>query len=355
LWIDENFQDCTQDKVVDYPRLMRTIKERNPDLILTHNNGGFQSYGVDEGVQEVQWEFHEGRASSVYQIFSQTAKSPEDMLITTVIQAAANTMGGGIQWSIDAIGAGGEQKGGLDPKARPILDGFVKLFAPIAESVNGTKVSTSFLPPYRGVVVRYADLSWGVATTSADDQKEYLHVLKAPRGRSLELPAPADGKVFAKARLLDGGQALTMQQSNRGITLTLPEGMEWKKPNTVIVMDAITPGGVGLVNNTSRALRYEGKSWQYLRKVEEKEYRGDSHRTATDGDAFHFTFEGTDVEWISRRGAPCGKVEILLDGVSRERQRYSLRFFRKKDCHAASTHSLRSSAVESGCLSMRCE
>jgi autotransporter-associated beta strand protein len=316
LWIDENFQDCTQDKVVDYPRLMRTIKERNPDLILTHNNGGFQSYGVDEGVQEVQWEFHEGRASSVYQIFSQTAKSPEDMLITTVIQAAANTMGGGIQWSIDAIGAGGEQKGGLDPKARPILDGFVKLFAPIAESVNGTKVSTSFLPPYRGVVVRYADLSWGVATTSADDQKEYLHVLKAPRGRSLELPAPADGKVFAKARLLDGGQALTMQQSNRGITLTLPEGMEWKKPNTVIVMDAITPGGVGLVNNTSRALRYEGKSWQYLRKVEEKEYRGDSHRTATDGDAFHFTFEGTDVEWISRRGAPCGKVEILLDGVS---------------------------------------
>jgi hypothetical protein len=103
------------------------------------------------------------------------------MLITTVIQAAANTMGGGIQWSIDAIGAGGEQKGGLDPKARPILDGFVKLFAPIAESVNGTKVSTSFLPPYRGVVVRYADLSWGVATTSADDQKEYLHVLKAPR------------------------------------------------------------------------------------------------------------------------------------------------------------------------------
>ena len=316
LWIDENFQDCTQDKVVDYPRLMHTIKERNPALILTHNNGGFQSYGVDEGVQEVQWEFHEGRASSVYQIFSQTAKSPEDMLITTVIQAAANSMGGGIQWSIDAIGSGGDQKGGLDPNARPILDGFVKLFAPIAESVNGTKVSSSFLPTYRGVVVRYADLSWGVATTSADDKKEYLHVLKAPKGRSLELPAPADGKVFAKARLLDGGHAISMQQSNRGITLTLPDGVEWKKPNTVIVMDTITPGGVGLVNNTSRALRYDGKSWQYLRKVEEKEYRGDSHRTTTDGDAFHFTFEGTDVEWISRRGYQSGKVEILLDGAS---------------------------------------
>lgn len=316
LWIDENFQDCTQDKVVDYPRLMRTIKERNPDFILTHNNGGFQSYGVDEGVQEVQWEFHEGRASSVYQIFTQTAKSPEDMLITTVIQAAANTMGGGIQWSIDAIGSGGDQKGGLDPKCRPILDGFVKLFTPIAESVNGTKTSTSFLPPYRGVVVRYADLTWGVATAAADDRKEYLHILKAPEGRSLDLPAPADGKVFANARLLEGGRAIKMQQSNRGITLTLPDGVEWKKPNTVIVMDVITPGGVGLVNNTSRAMRYEGKSWQYFRKVEDREYRGDSHRTTADGDAFHFMFEGTDVAWISRRGPQCGKVEILLDGIS---------------------------------------
>ena len=114
LWIDENFQDCTQDKVVDYRRLMRTIKERNPELVLTHNNGGFQSYGVDEGVQEVQWEYHEGRMASVYQIFHQTAKSPEDMLRTTVIQAAANTMGGGIQWSIDAPGPGGGSRGGLD-------------------------------------------------------------------------------------------------------------------------------------------------------------------------------------------------------------------------------------------------
>lgn len=316
LWIDENFQDCTQDKVVDYPRLMRTIKERNPDLILTHNNGGFQSYGVDEGVQEVQWEFHEGRASSVYQIFSQTAKSPEDMLITTVIQAAANTMGGGIQWSIDAIGSGGDKKGGLDPKARPILDGFVKLFTPIAESVNGTLTSTSFLPPYRGVVVGYADLTWGVATKSPDDRKEFLHVLKAPQGRSLQLPPPADGKVFARARLLDGGQSLTMQQSNRGITLTLPEGIEWKKPDTVIVMEAITPGAVGLVNNTSRAVRYEGSSWQYQRKVENQEYRGDSHQATADGDAFHFSFEGTDVAWIGKKGPESGEVEILLDGVS---------------------------------------
>ncbi|MFY7816928.1 MAG: alpha-L-fucosidase [Akkermansiaceae bacterium] len=316
LWIDENFQDCTQDKVVDYPRLMRTIKERNPDLILTHNNGGFQSYGVDEGVQEVQWEFHEGRESSVYQIFSQTAKSPEDMLITTAIQAAANRMGGGIQWSIDALGGSGEKKGGLDPAARPILDGFVKLLTPIAESIHGTQASTSFLPPYRGVVVRYADLTWGVATKSADDQKEYLHVLKAPEGPTLQLPPAADGKVFSRARLLDGGQVLQMQQSNRGISLTLPQGVEWKKPDTVIVMDAMTPGAVGCVNNTSRAIRYEGPSWRYDRNLARREYRGDRHEASANGSAFHFTFEGTDVAWIGTNGPESGEVEISIDGAT---------------------------------------
>ncbi len=319
LWIDENFQDCTQDKVVDYPRLVRTIKERNPDLILTHNNGGYQSYGVDEGVQEVQWESREGRATSVYQIFSQTAKSPEDMLITTVIQAAANRMGGGVQWSIDAIGAGADKKGGLDPKSRPILDGFVRLFSPIAESVHGTIPSSSFLPPYRGVVVRHADLTWGVATKSADDQKEFLHVLKAPQGSTLQLPPPADGKVFARARLLAGGQGLLMQQSNRGISLTMPPGVDWNPTDTVIVMDAITPGGVGLINNTSRSIRYEGSSWRYLRDVKQREYRGDCHIATANGDAVEFVFEGTDVAWIGKKIPEPGEAEILLDGVSQGR------------------------------------
>lgn len=315
LWIDENFQDCTQDKVVDYRRLMRTIKERNPDLVLTHNNGGYQSYGVDQGVQEVQWEYHEGRMASIYQIFNQTAKSPEDMLVTTVIQAAANTMGGGIQWSIDAHGAGGNTRGGLDASARPILDGFVKLFKPIDEAVKNTRPSSSYPPPFSGSVVKLANLSWGVATQSRDGCKEYLHVLKAPAGNSLTLPPAADGKVFANARLLEGGRAVSLLQGNRGLVLTLPDGVSWKTPNTVIVMDAIAPGGVGLVNNTSRAANYLGASWSYQRNARLREFRNDSHRATADGDSFVFTFNGTDVEWISSRGEDRGVVDLAIDGI----------------------------------------
>jgi autotransporter-associated beta strand protein len=316
LWIDENFQDCTQDKVVDYRRLMKTIKERNPDLVLTHNNGGFQSYGVDEGVQEVQWEFHEGRMASVYQIFSQTAKSPEDMLITTVIQAAANTMGGGIQWSIDAHGPSADSRGGLDQSARPILDGFVKLFKPIAESVRNTRPSASYPPPFSGAVVKLSQLTWGVATQSIDGGREYLHILKPPAGNSLTLPPPADGKVFANARLLDGGHAVSLSQSNRGLTFTLPDGMAWGRPDTVIVMDVIAPGGVGLVNDTSAAIEYHGSSWACRRDATGGEFRADSHHATADGDSFSFTFDGTDVEWISSRGADRGVVEIAINGVS---------------------------------------
>ena len=316
LWIDENFQDCTQDKVVDYRRLMKTIKERNPDLVLTHNNGGYQSYGVDEGVQEVQWEFHEGRMASQYQIFNQTAKSPEDMLITTVIQAAANTMGGGIQWSIDAHGAGGGSPGGLDVGCRPILDGFVRLFKPIQESVKNTCPSGSYPPPFAGAVVRLANLSWGVATQSCDGTREYLHVLNAPAGSSLTLPPPADGKVFTNARLLNAGRAVSLSQSDRGITLTLPNGLAWQKPDTVIVMDVLAPGGVGLVNDTSCSINYHGSSWSYRRDVKTREFRGDAHRAAADGDSFSFAFNGTDVAWISGRGKDRGLVELSIDGVS---------------------------------------
>jgi len=315
LWIDENFQDCTQDSKVDYRRLMKTIKERNPDLVLTHNNGGFQSYGADEGVQEVQWEFREGRMASEYQIFNQTAKSPEDMLVTTVIQAAANTMGGGIQWSIDAHGAGANSRGGLDKSCRPILDGFVRLFKPIAESVRNTSPSTSYPPPFRGAVVKFSNLDWGVATKALDDSKEFLHVLKPPLGNRLTLPAPADGKIFANARLLNGGRPVYLDQNSRGIVITLLEGTKWTAPDTVIAMDVICPGGAGLVNDTSSSVSYHGTSWILRKNGYRGEFRNDSHLATADGDSFTFTFNGTDVDWIGGRGPGFGTVDLTMDGI----------------------------------------
>ena len=316
LWLDENFQDCSQDKIVDYRRLMKTIKERNPDLVLTQNNGGFQAYGVDEGVQEVQWEYREGRMASQYQIFNQTAKSPEDMLITTVIQAAANTLGGGIQWSIDAKGPGKNTRGGLDAQCMPILDGFVKLFKPIAESVKNTHPSSSYPPPFSGVVVKFDNLTWGVATRSHDDTHGIPPCPQATGGQHVVAAAARGREMFANARLLDGGGPVALAQHDRGLTLTLPDGAGWRSPDTVIVMDVLSPGGVGLVNNTSLSVNYRGSSWKHRENHDRAEFRNDAHVATADGDTFSFTFNGTDVEWISGRGPDRGMVELAIDGVS---------------------------------------
>lgn len=318
LWLDENMQNCTQDSVVDYRRLMKTLKERQPDLVLIHNNGGFQTYGSDAGVQEVQWEREEGRVGSIYQIFRQTAPTPESVLITTVIQAATNSLGGGVQWSIDALGAGKDTRGGLHHQDYPIFKKFSELLKPIAASVKDTHPSTSFPPPFQGIVTRKSGLKWGVATRSWDDQREFLHVLVPPQGNQLQLPPPADGKWFANAKLLASGKSVHLSQHSRGLTLTLPAGVSWDPTNTVIVMDVVAPGGVALVNNTSRHVSYSGSGWKYQGQRNLGEFRNDAHVTAADGDSCSFAFDGTEIEWISSLGPDRGKVEVSIDGAPPE-------------------------------------
>jgi len=312
LWLDENMQDGTQDRVVDYPRLLKTIRERNPDLVLVQNGGA--NYGVD-GVQEVQWEVEEGRAISTYQLIYNTGRNPECMLITTVMEAAANFLGGGVQWTPNAEGAGKGTRGGIDHAMAPMIDGFANLLKPIAESVKNTNPSSSFLTPYQGAVARKSGLKWGVATKAYDDSREYLHVLVPPAGNTLTLPPPADGKVFTNARLLATGRPVTLVQNNRGISLTLPNEIKWVTPDTVIAMDVLCPGGAGLVNDTSRGVRYRGVSWVYQANRNLGEFRNDAHSATADGDSFTFTFNGTDVEWISRRGPDLGMVDLAIDGV----------------------------------------
>jgi alpha-L-fucosidase len=313
LWMDENFSDGTQDRAVDYPRLMKTIRERNPDLVLVQNGGA--NYGVD-GVQEVQWEVEEGRAISTYQLIYNTGRNPESMLITTVMEAAANSQGGGVQWTPNAEGAGKGTRGGIDHTQAPLIDGFAKLLEPIAESVKNTSPSSSFLPPFQGTVVRKSGLKWGVATKAHDESREYLHVLVPPTGDALILPPPADGKVFTNARLLASGRPVKLVQDDRGISLTLPEGTPWVTPDTVIAMDVLCRGGAGLVNNTSRSISYRGSSWAYQSNRNLGEFRNDAHVASADGDSFSFNFIGTDVEWISSRGSDRGVVELAIDGVS---------------------------------------
>ena len=195
LWIDENQINGDQDSVVDYKRLMETIKSRNPDMI-TMNNGG-QLYTTDMGGPEVVNSWNYGWSECMYNYVNPgNGPGAEDMLRTMVLEAASNFEGGGVHWSVD-----GKLNAGLVETTRLFALG--QYIAPIRASICETKPSTSFPPPYKdGRTVSYNSVDW-VATEALDDSKVYIHVLKPPAGTVLTLPAPADGKIFSSAKLLD--------------------------------------------------------------------------------------------------------------------------------------------------------
>ena len=165
-----------------------------------------------------------------------------------------------------------------------------------------------------------------MATTSIDETKEFIHVLKAPVRNTLTLPGTADGKVFSGATLMASlqtgggtqqylGLPMAMIQTPRGIQLTLPSGASWSSLDTVIQLDVASKGGAGMVNDTSTAVTYTGSSWIYQNHRGAGEYNDDAHTATANGDSFTFTFSGTDVEYIATRAANRGPVAIYIDDV----------------------------------------
>jgi hypothetical protein len=67
---------------------------------------------------------------------------------------------------------------------------------------------------------------------------EYVHVLRHPTGTTLDLPVPADGKVFTSATMLVSGHSATLSQNTGGVHITVPDA--WDSLNTVIKL-AVDP------------------------------------------------------------------------------------------------------------------
>ena len=263
LYLDEGSGAADSYKVVDYPRLRKTITGKHPHLVMMQNDYG-NLYTADLGNQEVfynhsfgtpdgdQWASYKIPISIVAgSIFwaafpegkdapAQTSAkvgfnkwvhyTPESMFRYTVLQAGSNTDGGGVIWAAGPYPGGGWETGVLDRMQKT-----GKLIQPIERSIKNTYPSSS----YRTAPgTKIADLAWGVATRSIDDKFEYLHVLKAPADGSkiLKLPPPADGKKFSKAVLLAEKKPVAIKQDESGLSLALPVGSSWNRLNTVIAL-----------------------------------------------------------------------------------------------------------------------
>ncbi|MEY4386055.1 MAG: hypothetical protein RLY20_1338, partial [Verrucomicrobiota bacterium] len=292
LYLDEGSAAADSYRVVDYPRLRRTISAKHPQLLLMQNDYG-DLYGFDIGNREVfyngsygtpdgnQWEsakkpvsivvgsifwaaFPEGKTepsqkSDKVGFNPWIQYSPAAMFRYTVLQAGICTDGGGVLWAAGPYPGGGWEVGVLER-----MKAVGSLVEAVAPSIKNTYPSTSY-PTKPGV--RIADLEWGVATRSTDGQREFLHVLTPPTGTTvLNLPPPADGKKFSQARLLKTGQKVAFKQTGDGLCLELPAGEKWDSLDTVIALDVAA--GSPPVNHALwkpfRASSLEGKNYAML-------------------------------------------------------------------------------------------
>ena len=76
-----------------------------------------------------------------------------------------------------------------------------------------------------------------VATQSPDGKKTFLHLFLPPKGRSVQLPAPADGRRFSSASLLGSGNKVSLSQTETEVVLTLGQADHWDDVDTIIVLE----------------------------------------------------------------------------------------------------------------------
>ena len=320
FYMDENDPGGNQNSSVDFVRLGQTIHRRNPDMMLIQNfYGNLYCNSVPMGEsgpasanfsKDVSWP----STSSYAQVMSNSwsaqvpvtqyaaTRSAEGIFRGAVTAACSSTDGGGWAWASGPFPGGQWEQGVLET-----MQAAGALIAPVAESIKNTYPSTSF--SFSG--------TWGGATRSPDDTKEYLHVLWPPSGNTLTLPAPADGKIFANARLLANGQPVTLAQNSRAVRLTLNGTNTWDANDTVIVIDVVSAGDPYLANNTTPDATYTG-AWVYSGNRATSEFGRDVHTTTVNGDFVEYNFNGTDIELVVSCGPNRGTLDIYIDGVFKQ-------------------------------------
>ena len=246
---------------LDLPRLRATILSRCPGLSLAALAGPNDT--CELGVKEVwrpswldpwmsrnetdynseKWPAYR-RSTAVVQGFHwATIEPPEkgkarlngvQMFRYSVLQAGAGTEGSGVQWAASPYPNGSWEKG--------VAEAFAELNAlvtPVRESLRDVYPSTSYPTP-EGTFL--STLPHGiVATKSIDSTVEYLHVLNPPRGKTLKLPAPADGRKFRRAMRLADGHQVDLMQSTSELSLTLSGKDSWIPHDTVIKLIVENP------------------------------------------------------------------------------------------------------------------
>lgn len=103
-----------------------------------------------------------------------------------------------------------------------------------ANSPVAVRVAPSGISPIKQGCVFSKSPSYG-ATRSLDGSREYIHILKAPEGKSIDLETVSE--VFKSARLLTNGHPVKMEPLAKGLRLTLSDADQWDPLDTVIELE----------------------------------------------------------------------------------------------------------------------
>lgn len=241
LYLDEGSTAGDSYRVVDYTRLRQTIESRNPHLIMIQNYYG-NLYTCDIGdIEYCHWGAFGSTDGSTWPAHTKPvgtcfasnwwATTPagtntvwytaENMFRYTVLQAGANTDGGGVQWATGPY-AGGGWETGVDTTMRQVGT-YIKAIAP---SIKGVYASQAYTTPQG-------------ATDAVDGSATFLHVLKAPTGRTLTIGKAANGVVFTGATMLISGKECGFTSNASGYVVTLPADETWDSLDTVIRLQCV--------------------------------------------------------------------------------------------------------------------
>lgn len=261
LFIDEGSVIGDSWTVVDYPRLRQTIKSRQPDLLMMQNFWG-SNYSSDIGATEINYwgawvpgtdpDNWPATARPMSMVMAEnwyatlppgsaaTHYNPTEMFRLTVLRAGVNsTEGGGINWAAGPYPGGGWETGVLAE-----MQQIGAWLGPIRRSICNTYPSQSWITPPNSTI---NSLTAGiVATRAADDNTEFIHVLRAPAGSSLVVPAPADGRGYKSASLLSTGHPVAIARNRDGsLAFTLQGTDTWDPCDTVIALAPVSVTWIG--------------------------------------------------------------------------------------------------------------
>lgn len=154
------------------------------------------------------------------------ALSPEEMYRFLMLNVGTGAPGG-MCWAMSPLADGKTWPG--DNAPLEAMRELGKLIKPVRPTICGVLPSRNWLLPSEA---QWPKAPAFIAARSPSNKIEFVHVIKPPAGRYIDLPKPVES--FSAARMFVSKKPVSMTLQDGSLRLTLPAGESWSELDTVI-------------------------------------------------------------------------------------------------------------------------